>query len=397
MSARYYQFILFIILTQAACSNQVSRNKKFDFPKNPGAKLPVLPVPSNNPVAAPALVGTPFVLPNPPAVCNVSQAHYLLPPPHPSFNADFSRARDAGPILGENYFSLSPTGSEFLGPVPVAGKDKPEFLPFHDFQLSLIPNGIESFPQLGSVAGLPLIGKYDADGYHLLSRLALIRLRPSSLTQILPASLKQALPAQLAAGTTPENLMTQLQAIDTRFYMVAMGTVMPPPPGQEVPAGNWFNIMYHPWGALEQWHNPNQRPDDFAQGPQMGIFQVSGIYSVDDFSHPGAHDYLNINSFRSSVVNYHHPYYSPNNAKFGVNPACALSSFWAAAVSEDLQHVNITYFLLANNIESERALADQIHESRRLSNLSQNLIRDTAVNNSILKDWASAIYHAATN
>jgi len=222
-------------------------------------------------------------------------------------------------------------------------------------------------------AGLPIIGHYQNKGtqtsgltvgnsYNTMIRLATIENSTMMLVQSIPVSLLKSILQQLGVniqqpvGTLRRILLWEIQqgAIAAKFYTLVWGKLRKPQTSpnavplkpataqnktinQQIQAQrNSFNIMYHP--ALSYWmRNPglaanNGFPtNNFNIATPMGIFDVNGVQGQS----------ISVDSLKPASVSFHNAF-SPNNARFVIDPQNAVASFWSAAVMNTPTQKKIT-------------------------------------------------------
>jgi hypothetical protein len=256
------------------------------------------------------------------------------------------------------------------------------------FQLSFSDQTIEVGLMPGSkipllLLGFPVIGDYAAE-YNFKKRLALIQFDPKNIYSYLPKELAYAL-AQLL-NIQESELNQALSKLQIRFNSIILGTVLNPV--LDSPDKS-YNMVYHFWGGLR--HKTAENIVNFyEENMHMGLFEPVGIKPKD----------LIFNNFGIYNVNWHAPeHISPNNARFYVDTSKNWSSFWAIAISPDKTEISITYFLLANNTESENLIANILDTSKNIIELKQNitkaLMREPEKNNEydrqVLTHWIDTI------
>jgi len=383
-----------IALTVFACAreqtptfykhDELHSNNNSETPSSTGQKIPISPQPRN--------------VPAPPATCNLEGLEALP-------------AMEVNSINGDGLFTKQKIKSPTLSPITYSMVSA-RLTTFNEFQLNLGSTaGFQQIKQIfGHLAGVPLVGNYRSHNYNFRLRLALIQLPKESLPNILPHSLRHSLATTLGNGTTIDNLFEKLQARDPQIYMQVLGEME----DLNDPTLNHANfITFHPWNMLFHPVQPNpETPEplslddqqrlytDFNDLTSMGIFGTAGAFSFRNSSS------ISFNEFTTQSVYYHHPAFSPENAMFGVIPACGFSSFWAAAISPDLQHINLTYFLLAHHTESETQLAHVFRDSNSIQEIIQRYQHqknqpDTPLsispNQQIVERWIKTLAHSVAH
>jgi hypothetical protein len=232
------------------------------------------------------------------------------------------------------------------------------------FQLSFSNQPIEIGLMPGNknpllLLGFPVIGDYAAE-YNFKKRLALIQFNPHNIMTYLPEELASALAKLL--GLQSSELNQALNKLQVRFNSIIMGNVLNPVLDS---ADKSYNLVYHFWGGLR--HKTAENVVNFyEENMHIGLFAPQGIKPKD----------LVINNFGTYNVNWHAPeHISPNNARFYIENNKNWSSFWAVAVAPDKTQISITYFLLANNTESENLIASILHKSKNIVELKQNITK----------------------
>ena len=176
---------------------------------------------------------------------------------------------------------------------------------------------------------IPLIGVYSAEYQFAaveanITSPAIIDVLPDSLVDALAPKLGYQGPADLAVKRhyLHEKLNTDQLHASIAFY------------AQLPPTSKGYNIVFHRLVG-QYW----LKHDKFFQRfIDVGMFENRGVAPVD----------LAVNEFKAVDVNYHPPRdYSPDNARFTIEPNRALASFWIAGVAPDLNKAAVTYVVLA--------------------------------------------------
>jgi len=235
---------------------------------------------------------------------------------------------------------------------------------YPEFQLSL--HGKFAPGLGGAMDGIPMMGHYRSEAYNFRKRLALIQLDPAWLPNVLSTEIKDSLAQVLSVQqtVTAESLFDHLKSVDTQFIAIALGQVQDSTLDAPQPA---YNLVFHPW--LATWEpgrtivpNLGITMPNFNSPISVGVFG-GGIYQAEHTSSAQAP----VGSFGIRNVNWHDgAYFSPDNLRLGLVPACGYSRFWVVAVSEDHQHVSFTHFLVANSQDSEQLLSQVFLNSRNL-------------------------------
>ena len=171
---------------------------------------------------------------------------------------------------------------------------------------------------------------------------------------------------KLSIHSLPKEMVALLPAgAQIKNYLIVLGSP------ESKPAAALYNIAYHPTvrGWLE--HNPAINLHNFSLPVAMGIFHPQGVTHVNlaegiafnglseqqVIIHPGA----------EVAPGYIADAYSPNNARFQIDPKNSVSSFWTMAISPDKKQVYTAYVILVQNdllekeIEENRVLGlDQV-------------------------------------
>ena len=243
---------------------------------------------------------------------------------------------------------------------------------------------------LGNLLGIPFISPYGGGVVNSMYRMGLITMTVPMLAKVMPGSLKKALAQQL--GVRPRGLIKALQAINTSFDAIALTNTLTD--NAPAPATSIYNIRYHYWVA--QWHNPTfVHLRDFQEPVFMGAFETYGVTST-----PANGNALAFNALQPQTVHFHQAV-SPNNARFYLDPTRAIATFWLAAVSQDKQWVNITYFVIAHRGLATDTLAGIFSTATTLGALKNKIERLqarwlSAQDKQALMRWVTTVITAVT-
>lgn len=261
---------------------------------------------------------------------------------------------------------------------------------------------------------LPFISPYgflpQSNSIYFKERLALIILTPDILAKMIPALVKTTISNKFNIDS--DDLISKLKNIKTSLNAVILGNYLKYGPTiiATNPTDAIFNLRYHYWAALS--HNLKQAQDlddpykvfmsklDFNDPIDMGLFIPDGIsYVAENQSNSMAFDQLKTQNV------YWHNALSPNNARFKIDMNRNLSSFWAIAISPNKEHINITYFLIANSQAMKSLLADILSNANNIEQLKL-AIAQLASNKpdwlsskdlETLKMWINTIVNAVTD
>jgi len=261
------------------------------------------------------------------------------------------------------------------------------------FPLEIIPD--INFAQMA--AGIPFIGHYQNAGtkksgltvggyYNFMQRLATIENRPEMLINSMPSSLSKVLLTQLGIKNIPQ-LLTMLQqgTIHVDFYTIIWGQLASPKESpnavqlktatdktsqqinKQIQAQrDSFNIAYHP--VLSNWlRKPTIAANDgfplkeFKAAIPMGIFGLNGIQGLS----------MAANSLTPTNVHFHNAF-SPNNARFRIDPQNAAASFWSAAIAPNNKAAVITFNIM---LYQDHGVAQVDDQARRIAQTIENLVR----------------------
>lgn len=150
----------------------------------------------------------------------------------------------------------------------------------------------------------------------------------------IPTSLGQAYGAQ---GVDLDSL--DLDTADIKIW----GPVID---SDEAPANRVYNVVFHP--DVQRWRLSD---NDFNTNLMVGLFAPNGVVQA------GGDEAIPFNTFGMVNVNKHDQiYYSPDNARFQLEPGRHIVSFWTAALSEDKTKTVIAF----NVIIDQQMLNDQM-------------------------------------
>ena len=210
---------------------------------------------------------------------------------------------------------------------------------------------------------------------------------------------------KLSVNSLPKELITLIPAgAEIKNYLILLGSP------ESKAAESVYNIAYHPTvrGWLE--HNPAVNLHNFSLPVAMGIFHPQGVAHVNSAEgiafnrlsdqqviiHPGA----------EVAPGYIADAYSPNNARFQIDPKNTVSNFWTMAVSPDKKQVYTAYVILVQNdllekeIEENRDLGlDQVFSkainSKHSDSLAKKILKEALVVASPEKAQMHAAAHQA--
>jgi hypothetical protein len=263
----------------------------------------------------------------------------------------------------------------------------------------------------GMLMRLPYISPY---GYMPPSPLfkeglALILLTPEMLDKIIPSISRTAISQKLNINK-PNEFILELKKRNTFVNAVILGDrVKSGGKIENGPANGIYNMRYHSWVALSQNytqarapHDPNVfhmfKIPDFNIPIDMGFFSPRGVMHLAE--NPA--NTISLNQLKEQNV-YWHNALSPDNARFKIDTNKDLSSFWAVAISPNKQHINVTYFLIANTDRMSIVLQSILSSSNNLAQLANYLpsfkIKYNWVSNEdfqTLSTWVNTIVNAVS-
>ena len=226
---------------------------------------------------------------------------------------------------------------------------------------------------------IPLIGHYQnkktkeqgatiGEYYNLKKRIAFIECSPTCL--ILPHALLDEIGAILDIPydiPVKEQLSQLIMRIPTIAFNIVFSSNVEEPlqdsdrkPNSNILPQKTYNLVYHPWTG--NYATSIGKMNDYCVYPYMGYFAASGVSNAsgDEFS---PHGPLTYNQLAQKQVHWHGAM-SPDNARIAIDKKRDISTFWAAAFSEDKKYLTVSYHLLFNTPkvqdEAEEICADAI-------------------------------------
>lgn len=162
---------------------------------------------------------------------------------------------------------------------------------------------------------------------------------------------EQILDRDLLLANMPVALNSAYQAQGVNFSTVQIdtaeiklwGPVMDP---DDAPADRVYNVVFHP--DVQRWRSSD---GDFNTNLLAGLFAPNGVVQA------AKGEAIPFNTFGMVNVNKHDRiYYSPDNARFQLEPGRRIITFWTAVLSEDKTKTAIAF----NIIVDEQALSEEI-------------------------------------
>ncbi len=163
----------------------------------------------------------------------------------------------------------------------------------------------------------------------------------------------------LSVDSLPQEIRDLIPAgAEIKNYLILLGAP------ETKSSDSVYNIAYHP--TVKGWFKKNPAIDshNFSVPIAMGIFEPQGVAHVNSAEgiafnglsaqqviiHPGV-------QYGTTVVDA----YSPNNARFQINPKNKISSFWTMAISPDKKQIYTAYVILVQDDLLEKEIVQNIN------------------------------------